>query len=206
MAITEFVIPNFSQEADSIAAFSSAIAPFLNNLLDKSEPGTGPKQRVFGKVLLENGKDVSGDFRPCLGLEWEKAEDFYTLISSEGFKSFVALVKPHSLAPPNPQIYETDSGPSDVFASTLTEVWQVKIGEGSDEEAREAWKVFVDAVGGGKGIQGTSLNQPERLLIGVLGWESMEAREKILGSATVSEAKKGLDGLVWNTFVATFAQ
>lgn len=67
MAITEFLLPTLKQEADTIAAFPSTLAPFLNDLLDKSEPGTGPKQRAFGKLLLENGKDVSSDFRPCLG-------------------------------------------------------------------------------------------------------------------------------------------
>lgn len=108
--------------------------------------------------------------------EWEKAEHFYALLASEGFKSFGAVAKPHSLAPPNPQIYDTDLSPSDVFGSALTEMWQVKIGEGSDEEARGAWKEFVDAAGGMKTIQGTSLNQPEKLWIGVLGWESKEVR------------------------------
>ncbi|KAH6718280.1 hypothetical protein BKA61DRAFT_670692 [Leptodontidium sp. MPI-SDFR-AT-0119] len=197
MAITEFVLPTLKQEADTIAAFPSTLAPFLNDLLDKSEPGTGPKQRAFGKLLLENGKDVS---------KWEKAEHFYALLASEGFKSFGAVAKLHSLAPPNPQIYDTDLRPSDVFGTALTEVWQVKIGEGSDEEARGAWKEFVDAAGGMKTIQGTSLNQPEKLWIGVLGWESKEVREKVMSSEAVSEAKKGLDGLVWNTFVAAFAR
>ncbi|KAG4442557.1 hypothetical protein IFR05_001969 [Cadophora sp. M221] len=207
MAIIEFVLPTFKQEAEAITAFTSTIVPFLTDLLDKSEPGTGPKQRAVGKLLLENGKDVSGDFRPCLGLEWERAEDFYNLIASEGFKSFGALVKPHSLAPPNPQLYETDLGGGEVFASAMTEVWQVRIGEGNGEDARGAWRVFVDAVGCGvKGIQGLSLNQPERLWIGVLGWESEEVREKVLRSEAVIEAKKGLDELVWNTFVASFAQ
>lgn len=63
-----------------------------------------------------------------------------------------------------------------MFASALTEVWQVKIGEDSKKvgEAKEAWKGFVASVGNGKGIQGTSLNQDDKLWIGVLGWESSE--------------------------------
>ena len=55
----------------------------------------------------------------------------------------------------------------------------MKVGNGTDaegkvEEARRAWERFVDAVGKGKGIQGTSLNQEERLWVGILGWESGE--------------------------------
>jgi len=87
----------------------------------------------------------------------------------------------------------------------------VKVGDETDaeekvEKARKVWGVFVDAVGKGTRIQGTSLNQEERLWIGVLGWESSEIRETVLGSAVVREAKKSLDALVWKTFVASFAQ
>ena len=55
----------------------------------------------------------------------------------------------------------------------------MKVGDETDaeekvEKARKVWGVFVDAVGKGTRIQGTSLNQEERLWIGVLGWESSE--------------------------------
>lgn len=90
-------------------------------------------------------------------------------------------MKPHSVAPPVPQLYETDFEPNKVFGSASTEVWQVKIGEGDGKvaESREAWDNFVTAVevavgvnGIGRSIQGTSLNLEERRWVGVLGWES----------------------------------
>jgi hypothetical protein len=65
----------------------------------------------------------------------------------------------------------------------LTEVWQVKIGEGDGKvvESRGAWEKFVSAVaeaggvnGDGTSIQGTSVNLEERRWVGVLGWESSE--------------------------------
>jgi hypothetical protein len=96
-------------------------------------------------------------------------------------------VKPHSIAPPVPQLYNTDFGPSEVFGSALTEVWQVKIGEedGKVVEARGAWEKFVSAVaeaggvnGKGKSIQGTSLNLEEKRWVGILGWESSEVSLK----------------------------
>lgn len=92
-------------------------------------------------------------------------------------------MKPHSVAPPVPQLYNTDLGPSEVFGSALTEVWQVKIGERDEKvvEARGAWEKFVSAVaeaggvnGNGDSIQGTSLNLEEKRWVGVVGWESSE--------------------------------
>jgi hypothetical protein len=99
------------------------------------------------------------------------------------------MVMPHSLAPPVPQLYNTDFEPIKVFDSALTEVWQVQIGEGDGKavESREAWEKFVSAVaeaggvnGNGKSIQGTSLNLEERRWVGVLGWESSEVSLKYL--------------------------
>ena len=95
-------------------------------------------------------------------------------------------MKPHSVALPVPQLYSTDLGPTEVFGSALTEVWQVKIGEGDEKvvEARDAWEKFVNAVaeaGGVNGnIQGTSLNLEEKRWVGVLGWESSEVSLKYL--------------------------
>ena len=62
----------------------------------------------------------------------------------------------------------------------------MKVGDETDaeekvEKARKVWGVFVDAVGKGTRIQGTSLNQEERLWIGVLGWESSEVSLDLCG-------------------------
>ncbi|KAK0112598.1 hypothetical protein ONS95_014341 [Cadophora gregata] len=227
MAITEFVFPSLKQDPETATAFTSTIAPFLSNLIDTHS--TPPVLKRFGKVVSEDGRDVTGEFRPCLGIEWHHAADFTTLLSTPGFTTFKSLVQPHATAPANPQLYETDLGATDsgVFECGLTEVWQVRVGEGDGgdqmmEEVKKAWRGFVGAVvrvvgevvleESGKtgnsveGIQGVSLNQGERLWIGVLGWEGSEKREKVLESAAVKEAKKGLDALVWKTFVLSFAQ
>ena len=66
MAITEFVLPTFKQDIESITAFAKIIAPFLSNLVDNHT--TPPKLKHYGKVVSEDGKDVTGDFRPCLGI------------------------------------------------------------------------------------------------------------------------------------------
>lgn len=66
MAFTEFVIPTLKTDPATEAAFINEIAPFLVSILEKhSNP---PKFRFFGKILLENGNDVSKDFRLCVGL------------------------------------------------------------------------------------------------------------------------------------------
>jgi hypothetical protein len=66
MAFTEFVIPTLKTDPATEAAFTTEIAPFLIDILDKHP--TPPKFKYFGKILLENGNDVSGDFRLCVGL------------------------------------------------------------------------------------------------------------------------------------------
>lgn len=102
-------------------------------------------------------------------------------MASDDFETFKTVVKPHSAAPPVPQLYNTDFEPVEVFASTLTETWQVKIKDSDEKVAKtkDAWEKFVSAVvetGGasGKGIHGTSLNLDEKRWVGVLGWDSME--------------------------------
>lgn len=97
-------------------------------------------------------------------------------------------MKPHSVAPPVPQLYNTDFEPSVVFGSTLTEVWQAKVGEedGKVVELKAAWEKFVSAISevdgvdrSGESIQGTSLNLEERRWVGVLGWENTEVSSNV---------------------------
>ncbi|RGP64315.1 hypothetical protein FSPOR_8135 [Fusarium sporotrichioides] len=213
MAITELVVPTLKTDPVTQATFINEVAPFLIKSLDTH--ANPPKSKHFGKILLENGNDVSGDFRLGVGLEWEDASHFSSFVESENFQTFKTLVKPHSIALPVPQLYNTDFEPIGVFDSTLTEVWQVKIGEGDGKavESREAWETFSHAVADANGmkrneksIQGTSLNLEERMWVGALGWESSEIRNKVLESPVVKEAKKSLDALVWNTFVVAFAK
>ncbi|KAL5331289.1 hypothetical protein ACEPPN_000819 [Leptodophora sp. 'Broadleaf-Isolate-01'] len=127
MAITEFILPSYKQTPESIEAFSSIVGPYLQKILN--EAPFKPKQLIFGKLVLENSVDVSADFRPCLSLNY-----FYAVFTSEGFKAFGFVTKPYLVAPPNPQLYETDLGPSEVFGSALTEVWQVRVRDSFERE------------------------------------------------------------------------
>jgi hypothetical protein len=66
MAFTEFVVPTLKTDPVTEATFTTEIGPFLINILDTH--ATPPKFKYFGKILLENGNDVSGHFRLCVGL------------------------------------------------------------------------------------------------------------------------------------------
>jgi hypothetical protein len=66
MAFTELVVPTLKTDPVTEATFTTEIAPFLITILD-THP-TPPKFKYFGKILLENGNDVSGDFRLGVGL------------------------------------------------------------------------------------------------------------------------------------------
>ena len=66
MAFTEFVVPTLKTDPETEATFMSELAPFLIEILETHV--TPPKHKYFGKILLENGNDVSGDFRLVMGL------------------------------------------------------------------------------------------------------------------------------------------
>jgi hypothetical protein len=138
-------------------------------------------------LLLQSFAQTRTDHIADAQAEWEDSSHFDSFVASDNFETFKTVVKPHSAAPPVPQLYNTDFEPTEVFASALTEAWQVKIGDsdGKVAETRDAWERFVSAVvraGGasGRGIHGTSLNLEERRWVGVLGWESMEVSLKCL--------------------------
>jgi hypothetical protein len=233
MAFTEFVVPTLKTDPETEATFITELAPFLIKILDTHT--TPPKFRYFGKILLENGNDVSGDFRLVVGLgsslhlpslslpysfcrhlrpcptgipfpvlavapiqtqsdadtstEWADEPHFDTFVASENFQIFKDRVLPYSHALPVPQLYNTNIEPGNVFGNALTEVWQVKIGEGNGKvaESRGAWEKFVSAVAEADGIngkvesfQGTSLNLEERRWVSALGWESSEVSLRFL--------------------------
>jgi hypothetical protein len=66
MAITELVVPTLKTDPVTQATFTNEVAPFLIKSLDTH--ANPPKSKRFGKILLENGNDVSGDFRLGVGL------------------------------------------------------------------------------------------------------------------------------------------
>lgn len=61
MAFTEFVVPTLKTDPETEKYFMSELAPYLINILDTHV--TPPKFKYFGKILVENGIDVSGSFR-----------------------------------------------------------------------------------------------------------------------------------------------
>ncbi|KAJ5413611.1 hypothetical protein N7509_000238 [Penicillium cosmopolitanum] len=187
MPFTELVVPTLKTDPVTEATFTTEIAPILITILDTH--ATPPKSKYSGRFSSRMAMMCQGDFRLSIGLEWEDASHFNTFVASANFQNFKSIVKPHSVAPPVPQLYNTDLGPSVVFGNALTEVWQVKIGEGDEKvvEARGAWEKFISAVaeaggvnGNGDSIQGTSLNLEEKRWVGVLGWEGSEVSLKYL--------------------------
>jgi hypothetical protein len=66
MAFTEFVVPTLKTDPVTEATFTKEIAPYLINILDTH--ANPPKFKYFGKILFENGNDVSGDFRLVVGV------------------------------------------------------------------------------------------------------------------------------------------
>lgn len=95
MAFTEFVVPTLKTDPETEATFTTEIAPFLINILDTH--ATPPKHKYFGKILLENGSDVSRDFRLCVGVGLS-----YLFILSPSSTSFCCHLRFRPTANPFP--------------------------------------------------------------------------------------------------------
>merc|ERR1712137_92854 len=113
MAFTEFVVPTLKTDPETEATFMSELAPFLIEILETH--ATPPKHKYFGKILLENGNDVSADFRLVMGLEWADHEHFDSFVASKNFQIFKDKVLPYSHALPVPRLYNTNVQPRNVF-------------------------------------------------------------------------------------------
>lgn len=97
-------------------------------------------------------------------------EDFF---GGSTFPTLGAKITAHATAPAQPQVFETDLGPHDVFAAAVTEVFRIKLGDA--EKAKLFWNAFTKSIPNrNTSISGKSLNLEEELFVGIIGWESTE--------------------------------
>ncbi len=132
-------------------------------------------------------------------------------MKQDDFQAFVAKLKPHVTGPAGPQIYNTDSAPATAFASSVTEVFRIPAPDVEKEQVvRTAWRRLVDAAqaegASVKELSGTSLNLEDKLFLGILGWEGLAARDKMLGQKNVVVAREVVESLGGGSFVAEFGK
>ncbi|THV52335.1 hypothetical protein BGAL_0082g00240 [Botrytis galanthina] len=183
MPFTEFITPSWVQSDEARDAFSNTIVPSLRSIITSAPSfvlGTA------GQKLIENNVAVPEfSFNPILGTEWEDSKYFHDFVKSAEFPTFIANVKPYITVPPSPEVYETDISPKDIFASPIIEVFRINIHEDSEKEtaAKIAWEAFAKALEGTHILSGVSVNLPERLFLGLIGWSGIEQRKLALDEA-----------------------
>ncbi|RAL65702.1 hypothetical protein DID88_005370 [Monilinia fructigena] len=193
MPFTELVIPQLIQSSEARDAFKNIILPELTSILT---PTPGFILKVSGLTLAKNNEAVPElNFHPVLGIEWKDPKYFYELVQSKGFQDFGLITKPYIAALPSPEVYETDTSPRDIFASTITDILRINISDDFTKEAaaKSSWHGLVEVLGDVKVLSGISINLPERLFLGMIGWSGLEQREKALEKA--ASLKENLEKL-----------
>ncbi|KAM0165834.1 hypothetical protein ACHAQE_002168 [Botrytis cinerea] len=180
MPFTELIKPSLVQSDKSRDIFYNNIVPSIKSIISAAP---GFVLGTAGHSLIENNVVVPEySFNPVLGIEWEDSKLFHDFIQSEEFAVFITNVKPHFTAPPSPELYETDVSPKDIFASQIIEVFRINIGDDSGKEttARTAWEALAKSLTGTDVLSGISVNLPERLFLGMIGWSGIEQRKMAL--------------------------
>jgi hypothetical protein len=191
MPFTELALPKLKTGAEVKAAFAAKWPLSAKTLASQS---TIPRA-FFGSVISENGitstqeenKPIIVIGRRCLptlnkpkltlALEWINEEAFKSFLASEDFKAFAGPMKPLSAGPAELQLFDTDKGPLEVASAPVMEIFRVQLTEDpqSAMAARESWKALVNAIGPALPVtSGTSLNLKDKVLMGTVGWNSLE--------------------------------
>ncbi|KAF5872253.1 uncharacterized protein Bfra_005607 [Botrytis fragariae] len=193
MPFTEFIKPSIVQSDGSRDDFANTIVPAIRSFI-KSAPGF--KLGTTGHSLFENNVAVpESSFIPIVGIEWENPDSFHSIVQSERFPVFVEKIKPYLTAPASPELYETDISPKDIFASPVIEIFRINVHEDSEKEtaARTAWEALAKALKGTNILSGVSVNLPEKLFLGLIGWSGIEQRNMALDK--VEHLKQAVDSL-----------
>ncbi|TGO63133.1 hypothetical protein BCON_0015g00620 [Botryotinia convoluta] len=193
MPFTEFIKPSIVQSDESRDAFANTVVPAIRSFI-KSAPGF--KLGTAGHSLFENNVAVpASSFIPIVGIEWEDPKSFHGLVQSEQFPVFIEKIKPYLTAPTSPELYETDISPKDIFASLIIEIFRINIHEDSEKEtaAKTAWEALAKALKGTHILSGVSVNLPEKLFLGLIGWSGIEQRKIALNK--VENLKQAVESL-----------
>ncbi|PQE28709.1 hypothetical protein CJF32_00003911 [Rutstroemia sp. NJR-2017a WRK4] len=202
MPFTEIITPSIAQTQEAREAIFGPVWSALVPIVFKY---SGIETRAKGHMLSRDNETVPDTaFLPVFGFEYKDPADFYNVISSDEFKAFGQILKPFATARPTPEVYDTDLSPKELFTSPVSEIFRIKISGDQAEEttARAEWENFTKTLNGKKVLSGVSINLEERLFLGIVGWESIEDRER--SRKEVEELKqKNLD---WkDSFVVTFS-
>ncbi|CAD6448797.1 027a9b7e-ba0c-454a-9b59-b996a237db17 [Sclerotinia trifoliorum] len=117
--------------------------------------------------------------------QWKDLKYLHEFLQSTEFRAFLPYIKPHVAGPAGAELYETDISSRDILASRIIDVFRVNIRDDATKEiaAKTAWEEWMKASGDANFLSGVSVNLPERLFIGMIGWSRVEERERSLANA-----------------------
>jgi len=210
MAITELVIPFLKQDEETRNKFEASVIPQFQSTIG---PAPGFKGLFSGRITSENNINIEQDVKYALGLEWETAQDFIDFFTGETFKPFAtSAIKPLATAPAIPEVYATEKRPAEVFSSSITEVYRIRYGDETKLNlARTTWAEFTAAVKELEPevpcLEGVSINLEEKIHLGMVGWNGLEERKKVLENLEVERLKDKLDAVDGlNSFTTAFGK
>ncbi|KAH8596278.1 hypothetical protein B0O99DRAFT_619996 [Bisporella sp. PMI_857] len=194
MPILELLTPSLNSDAASQIAFRAQWPALCKTIV--SAPGASHVR--YGYMITENEINVEHELKLVLSLNWTNMPAFQSFVTSDTFKALSGTVKPHALAPPEIQLYKSPTEGLHISSQGFTEVFRTKVPNDKLEvEVGGAWKRFMDAINEKHDIEslhGLSLNLPEKVFVGAIGWRSLEDREAANNDDALARSKKEVQG------------
>lgn len=201
MTITELLWPVFKSDTQLQAEFATKSPEIFAHFV--GVPGL--KDFFRGRVIFDNGAPV--DESSCrgaliLGLylmlhdsanyvgnrgelmvntEWDDVSSIHEFFPhSERFRSFISLVKPYVAGPETPQLFEAVASAVPCAETGVTQVLKVPKGPETEVVWSRLQDVIGEVYGNGKPVfsWANGVEKEEGLLLGIVGWQSVEDYER----------------------------
>ncbi|KAI0400072.1 hypothetical protein F4802DRAFT_602389 [Xylaria palmicola] len=111
MAVLEIALPTLKKDRELVEAGMKKLGPIIKAKLHEA----GVLNCLRGFFATEDGRDISGDFREVLLLQWPTAQHFRDFISSPGFLEFKTQLEPFAAAPPELKPFAVAPPPLKLF-------------------------------------------------------------------------------------------
>ncbi|KAJ5646532.1 hypothetical protein N7490_002904 [Penicillium lividum] len=180
MAITELIFPQVKPTKEVLDEIEQNWPIISKSLI---EPNPGLLSAFRGWVLSEDGKDVRDQHREIIIFEWTEEAAFHAFVASAQFASFANSIRHLVSGPPKLQLYETNISPKESSIAPVVEIFRLGVsGSEAIQAAQKTWEDLSQALFHSGRLapvtQGKSLNLEGNVVVGILGWASIEAHEE----------------------------
>ncbi|KAJ4290476.1 hypothetical protein N0V90_010693 [Kalmusia sp. IMI 367209] len=162
----------------------------------------GSLSNHVGHIIKLNGKDVSSEYKPILGLEWNEASDFHAFYpASEAFQAFVGVFGPYAAAKARPQLFQPSPSSAsflDTFSLGVAQIFIASAAQDKKNDLTGAWDNFLEVLkkeGEFEQWSGWGIEEDEGTWVGIVGWKGVDEIEHRSEHASVSKAVQKLKAL-----------